>query len=208
MTPCNRRCSRSRLARRTLPALESKEESKGSEVSKMAGKRKLRRAQSSCRLFWMGVPVRSSLCETRMARNVSDSLDCSFLRRCASSTTRKHQRSLRRADTSAATHSYVVTRTSKESAETCSSRIALRSSLLPCSRTARSLGHHRPSSFIQLPSTVRGTTTRWGRETFACNVRYARRAMDCSVLPSPISSARMPLSPRVCSEIIQFRPSS
>ena len=46
------------------------------------------------------------------------------------------------------------------------SRISLRSSLVPCSRIARSPGHHMAISFIQLPSTVSGTTTRCAFFTF------------------------------------------
>mmetsp|Transcript_29950 Transcript_29950/g.93908 ORF Transcript_29950/g.93908 Transcript_29950/m.93908 type:complete len:282 (+) Transcript_29950:172-1017(+) len=160
ITPCRSRCSRSRDETDTCPALESNERSKGSDVLKMSGKRKLSSAHSSCRLFWMGVPVSSSRFVTLIERRMTESFDSSFLSRCASSTTRKRQRSLRSAVASDATHSYVVTSTWKLPAATCVSMMERRSSLLPCSRTARRPGHHRSISLHQLPSTVSGTTTR------------------------------------------------
>ena len=49
--------------------------------------RRLRRAQSSCKLFWSGVPVRRRVCCAESWRTTIESRDCSFFTRCASSIT-------------------------------------------------------------------------------------------------------------------------
>ncbi len=57
--------------------------------------------------------------------------------------------------------------------------------------TALSDGHQRANSFIQLASVDLGTSTRWGPPMPRHSLVKPRMLMDCSVLPRPISSARM-----------------
>ena len=80
-------CTRSVCAARgSRTHLRSNHESNWSADEKTSGRRKLRSAQSSCRLFCMGVPVMSSReCESR-ERSTCESFDSSFFMRCASST--------------------------------------------------------------------------------------------------------------------------
>mmetsp|Transcript_11045 Transcript_11045/g.35159 ORF Transcript_11045/g.35159 Transcript_11045/m.35159 type:complete len:218 (+) Transcript_11045:2425-3078(+) len=59
-----------------------------SAEAKIFGSRKLSSAQSSCRLFWRGVPVSSSLRCALTLRSRSYSAVRSFLMRCPSSSTR------------------------------------------------------------------------------------------------------------------------
>mmetsp|Transcript_11281 Transcript_11281/g.35957 ORF Transcript_11281/g.35957 Transcript_11281/m.35957 type:complete len:249 (-) Transcript_11281:699-1445(-) len=116
ITPCSSRCSRSRDETETWPALESKERSKGSDVLKMSGKRKLSSAHSSCRLFWMGVPVSSSrlqpaapcMSEPQMRLSSRISRQFMFFSRCPSSMMMNFQPILLSAAASRMTISYDV----------------------------------------------------------------------------------------------------
>jgi len=56
-----------------------------SDELKTSGSRKFKRAQSSWRLFWRGVPVRRSLLVHLNSLTYSDNLDFSFFIRWASS---------------------------------------------------------------------------------------------------------------------------
>jgi hypothetical protein len=88
------------------------------------------------------------------------------------------------------------------------SRMMERETWLPTYDTVRSCGHHLRSSFSQLPRVESGTTTRKGPDTLCTACRYARKELDCTVLPRPISSARMPFLSRHQLEAIQLSPMS
>ena len=68
-------------------------------------------------------------------------------------------------------------------------------SWLPWNLNGRIMGHQRLNSFIQLPSVDLGTTTMCGPVMPRYSLRYPRSEIVWSVLPRPISSARMPLMP-------------
>mmetsp|Transcript_15263 Transcript_15263/g.41105 ORF Transcript_15263/g.41105 Transcript_15263/m.41105 type:complete len:254 (-) Transcript_15263:161-922(-) len=87
--------------------------SKVSDSEKMSGSKKLSIAQSSCRLFWSGVPEMSMRKCVENMRTTFESTPCSFLMRCASSMTRYLHVSFVSAAFSAITTSYVVMHTSK-----------------------------------------------------------------------------------------------
>lgn len=76
-----RRTLCSRVTRPSLSATSCtlNQESKSSAELKTSGRRKLRRAHSSCRLFWRGVPVRRRRFVDLNSRTTIDSLDFSFL---------------------------------------------------------------------------------------------------------------------------------
>mmetsp|Transcript_21086 Transcript_21086/g.67965 ORF Transcript_21086/g.67965 Transcript_21086/m.67965 type:complete len:218 (+) Transcript_21086:206-859(+) len=59
-----------------------------SAEAKILGSKKLSSAQSSCRLFWRGVPVSSSLCAAWKERSACETCEASFLSACPSSTIR------------------------------------------------------------------------------------------------------------------------
>ena len=66
-----------------------------------------------------------------------------------------------------------------------------------CRHMADGFSHplfHLANSFFQLCSVDSGPTTMNGPDT-SCSFRCATSATDCTVLPSPISSPRIPLSP-------------
>mmetsp|Transcript_19762 Transcript_19762/g.49900 ORF Transcript_19762/g.49900 Transcript_19762/m.49900 type:complete len:250 (+) Transcript_19762:1043-1792(+) len=201
------RCSWVITSCSTCLSLRSNHESKSSELVKTSGMRKLSSAHSSCRLFWMGVPVRSTRCAADMERAICARREFSFLSLCASSTTRKAHEILRRGAASSASTSYVVTQTLKVPGRSSCCTVCWRASLSPCSLTTLSAGHHFANSRCQLPSTESGTMTRCGLRSSRSSVVTPRTETVCSVLPRPISSARIPLSLREASASIQLRPS-
>mmetsp|Transcript_210 Transcript_210/g.712 ORF Transcript_210/g.712 Transcript_210/m.712 type:complete len:220 (-) Transcript_210:498-1157(-) len=56
-----------------------------SAEAKILGSKKLSSAQSSCRLFWRGVPVRRTRCALSYCMSVAESLEAAFFMRCPSS---------------------------------------------------------------------------------------------------------------------------
>jgi hypothetical protein len=64
------------------------------------------------------------------------------------------------------------------------SRISSLSSLVPCSTTGRSEGHHLRHSFSQFESVDFGTITRCGPLTLCAHCPYPRIEIVCRVLPS------------------------
>ncbi len=68
-----------------------------SAEAKTSGSRKLSRAQSSCKLFWSGVPVTNNRFSVFNNLTVFESCARSFLMRCASSMMRKRQGTFLRA---------------------------------------------------------------------------------------------------------------
>mmetsp|Transcript_598 Transcript_598/g.2314 ORF Transcript_598/g.2314 Transcript_598/m.2314 type:complete len:290 (+) Transcript_598:1952-2821(+) len=173
-----------------------------------SGSRKLSKAQSSCRLFCNGVPVMSKRLLHANMRIVLDRREFSFLMRCASSMMMYRQWNFFSAFFSLMTISYDVTQTSNFPGCRCSAICALRISALPWNLNARIIGHHRLNSFIQFPSVDFGTTTMCGPVIPRYSERYPSMEMVCSVLPRPISSAKMPLMPWSNRRIIQFKPAS
>mmetsp|Transcript_19708 Transcript_19708/g.58648 ORF Transcript_19708/g.58648 Transcript_19708/m.58648 type:complete len:214 (-) Transcript_19708:276-917(-) len=182
--------------------------SKSASLWKMSGSRKLRSAQSSLRLFWSGVPVMRRRNCVGIVRTMRESDEFGFLMRCASSMSRYFQSILQMPPFSRRMHSYEVTRTSKVPGWRSSRRQRARSFLSPSSLTGRMVGHHLRNSRIQLLQTDLGTMTMCGPVSPRDSCRYASSEMDWSVLPRPISSARMPLMPLSCSFTSQLRPSS
>ena len=109
---CSSQCSWPTRPGSTVPSFASTEVSKSSDDVKMSGNRKLSSAHSSCRLFWIGVPVSSRRrCEGSW-RRITARREFSFLRRCASSTTRQPHWTFLSAAVSELTVSYVVRHTS------------------------------------------------------------------------------------------------
>ena len=86
-------------------------------------------------------------------------------------------------------------------------RSSARSSLLPWYRTTGQQGSHFLNSFIQLGSVASGPAMRKGPAVLVAR-SCAMRPMVWMVLPSPISSARMPLRPFSHSESSHCTPSS
>mmetsp|Transcript_5181 Transcript_5181/g.21328 ORF Transcript_5181/g.21328 Transcript_5181/m.21328 type:complete len:333 (+) Transcript_5181:1093-2091(+) len=184
-------------------------DSKSVSEAKMSGSRKLSNAQSSLRLFWSGVPVMRRRNLVGMSRTTFERLDLGFLMRCASSMTRYSQSILQSAPFSLRTPSYDVTHTSNDEVSAMSSRMMrARSSFEPSSLTVRVVGHHFLNSRIQLLTTDLGTMQMCGPVVSRASARYARSEMVCSVLPRPISSARMPESPFSYNVAIHRRPST
>ena len=62
--------------------------------------------------------------------------------------------------------------------------------------SARSPGPNRWHSLTQLPTTLVGVTTRNGGRVGACSLVAQMSEIACSVLPRPMSSARIP--PSLC----------
>jgi hypothetical protein len=116
--------------------------SKSSLESKMSGRMKLRRLQSSCRLFWRGVPVNSSLNDVLSARTTCESIDSSFLILWASSIIRYFQRILRRYLRHIRAPSKLVTTTSNFPLQMYSSRMGCLSSFVAINLTTRQEGSH------------------------------------------------------------------
>mmetsp|Transcript_35506 Transcript_35506/g.85675 ORF Transcript_35506/g.85675 Transcript_35506/m.85675 type:complete len:229 (+) Transcript_35506:1028-1714(+) len=137
-----------------------------SDDEKISGRRKLRRAQSSCRLFCSGVPVMSNRNPVFSSLTALLRLEFSFLIRCASSMIRYFQGMRPRLVFSFSTASYEHTSASNlylpvfSSGFKNSSRARILSSLVPPIRTALMDGLHLRNSLIQLPTTDFGTTTR------------------------------------------------
>mmetsp|Transcript_5328 Transcript_5328/g.16713 ORF Transcript_5328/g.16713 Transcript_5328/m.16713 type:complete len:238 (+) Transcript_5328:1963-2676(+) len=166
-----------------------------SAEEKMSGSKKLSSAHSSCKLFCRGVPVISRReCDERL-RSTCESRDCSFFIRCASSTITYRQANLRKAVASLVTISYDVTHTSNMPGCSLSAMSAARSSLSPWKWNALMDGAQLPSSRIQFVSVDFGAKIKKGPERSCVPLSQAMREMHCSVLPSPISSARMPFTP-------------
>mmetsp|Transcript_40665 Transcript_40665/g.129746 ORF Transcript_40665/g.129746 Transcript_40665/m.129746 type:complete len:200 (-) Transcript_40665:691-1290(-) len=144
---------------------------------KTSGRRKLRSAQSSWRLFWRGVPVMSRRKLVLRVRTTLESMEFSFLIRCASSMTMYLQWNFLKAVFSLMTISNEVTQMSKLPATSSLSRRYARSSWLPWNLRARSGGHQRLISFIQLPSVDLGTMIMCGPEMPRYSWRYPRSEM-------------------------------
>ena len=88
------------------------------------------------------------------------------------------------------------------------SRISFRASLYPSYITTSQSGYQILNSRAQFGSTALGARIRCGPLTPLFSARYARSEMHWIVLPSPISSARIPLSWLLYSDTIHCRPAS
>eukprot|EP00964_Phaeocystis_antarctica_P062400 scaffold37385_cov44-Phaeocystis_antarctica.AAC.4 len=88
-----------------------------------------------------------------------------------------------------------------------SPRISARSASLPWYLSTLRAGHHISNSRCQLVRVEVGATTRCGPLSPSLS-SCARRAMACTVLPRPISSARMPLAFCMCRPCSQLSPTS
>ena len=104
-------------------------------------------------------------------------------------------------------HSLKVHSTTWKPPPRMSPRIAARSASLPWYLSTRRAGHHISNSRCQLVSVEVGATTRCGPASPSLS-SCARSAMACTVLPSPISSARMPLAFCRCRPCSQLSPTS
>mmetsp|Transcript_41851 Transcript_41851/g.94554 ORF Transcript_41851/g.94554 Transcript_41851/m.94554 type:complete len:218 (-) Transcript_41851:1022-1675(-) len=203
MKSCIRWWAWSSMSLSTFPRVRSKQLSKGSDEANTSGFKKFSMAQSSWRLFCMGVPVRRTRWVARIFRHASLMSVASFLILWPSSRIKvRHHcrvRQCRIVDPTAM--SYVVTTTSNDPTSTSTSlRSLARSASSPeWSRMTRSWGQNLRNSMTQAVSTDRGTITRWGPDGSSqlgrCSVTCARKEIVCSVFPRPISSARMQLTP-------------
>ena len=178
----------------------SKASSKAADFVKTSGCKNERMAYSSCRLFCTGVPVRSKVCCLCTLERTLCAAVSSFFTLCPSSRIMVRQYTFCdsvRLNVGLHAISYVVTATSYDATfMTTSLRRRCRSpSSVECRRTTLSLGHHFCSSSIHEDNTESGQMTRCGPSTPRSSRSAARNEMDCSVLPRPISSARMQLHP-------------
>ena len=178
----------------------SKASSNADDLVKTSGCRNERMAYSSCRLFCTGVPVSKSVCCLCTLDRTLCAAVSSFLTLCPSSRIMVRQYTFWdsvRLNVGLHAISYVVTATSYDATfMTTSLRRRCRSpSSVECSRTTRNLGHHFCNSSIHDDNTESGQMTRCGPSTPRISESAARKEMDWSVLPSPISSARMQLHP-------------
>jgi hypothetical protein len=105
---------------------------------------------------------------------------------------------------------YVVSTTSKEETSANVSRLSSsRSSRSDvCSRTTRSEGAHLRNSASHGASTESGQMTRCGPGARRVSVRMPKKAMACTVLPKPISSASTQLMPWRYVDSSQLTPST
>mmetsp|Transcript_21437 Transcript_21437/g.53853 ORF Transcript_21437/g.53853 Transcript_21437/m.53853 type:complete len:306 (-) Transcript_21437:56-973(-) len=207
--------------RRAAPSSAWRSSSKSNQVWKvarswkMSGRMKLSRDHSSVRLFCSGVPDSSSLLAVSRVLSSLSRRQSLFLRRWPSSTTRYFHLRFWSLLLSFMATSKEVRTTGKILSLLClilrskptSSLICRLSSLLPWYTTVGMVGAKRLNSLCQFCSVERGTTMRKGPATFM-PYKCARNAIVWHVLPSPISSARMPLRPFSHREEIHTTPST
>mmetsp|Transcript_1666 Transcript_1666/g.5383 ORF Transcript_1666/g.5383 Transcript_1666/m.5383 type:complete len:274 (+) Transcript_1666:1043-1864(+) len=190
------------------------------EAVKRRGATKESSVRSSAGLFSTGVPVSSSRWHASTLETFWCTLLLSFLSFCASSTTRYD--SLPRAPTrpslrwrkacSCLARSLEPEKAVTPQTTTCGGSSSLRREKLlrtaalvassPWNLTTRRAGHHIANSRIQFSRVATGATTRCGPSSPSPS-SCASSEMVCTVLPSPISSARMPPVPcwwRPCSQ--------
>ena len=216
-----RSVSKSRLRRRSMngPTIEASRRARSWSPPTMSssnfslkrmydprnpGITKSKMLQISLRRFSIGVPVRANRWRASrrlMARAVSVPW---FLMYCASSRVQQYRRLADHSAASMRARSYEVTYTSMP----LLARAVMRSRLEPTTGSTHKSGANRSNSAAQLYTSDAGHTMRLGPMLRALSRRLSRNAISCSVLPRPISSARMPPNSMSASVESQRNPSS
>ena len=155
-------------------------------------------AHSSSRRFSIGVPVIASVRRASSRRRARARFVAGFLTSWASSSRSRSQATAASVSTSRVAMSYEVMTTSLARATAASSSPLSRSP--PWCRCTRSDGANRSISRAHWRVTLIGQTTSVGPNASApnCSRSEVSIAIACTVLPSPMSSARMapiPMSP-------------
>ena len=188
--------------------LRSNHSSKSEDDWKISGSKKLSKDQSSCKLFWSGVPVSSSLYLDFISLILLDVWLSSFLILWASSMMMYCHENRFNAFRHSRIASKVVMQTSKLPGKSSFLMISSLNSFLAIKLHILIYGHHLLNSWIQFPTTDLGMMIRWCPLIFLFSLRKAMREIVWMVLPKPISSARMPFIPVSNKLIIQLSPSS
>ena len=189
-------CRRAALSPSACSTGLSKRLANDSRVPKRPGIKKSKMLQSSDRRFSMGVPVRAK--RTPAGRRLAARATCvsGFLMYWASSSTTRAKSCSAYSSISRRMRSYEVTTT------LCSATPAIctrRCALTPTTAHTSSEGAKRSSSAVQLYTSDAGHTTSVGLVSPA-STRARICAIICSVLPRPMSSAKIPPRPRCSSE--------
>ena len=153
-------------------------------------------AHSSLRRFSIGVPVIASRRRAGSRRSARARFVFGFLTSCASSSSSRSQGIAARKSTSRVAMSYEVMTTSDCSAASASAAPASRR--LPWWLCTRSEGANRATSAPHCLTTLIGQTTSVGPSTPGptSSRSEASIAIAWTVLPRPMSSARIPPTPR------------
>lgn len=175
--------------------LKSNQSSKSSDDANISGSRKFIKLQSSCKLFWSGVPVNKRRyfdlsCLIRFEVWLS-----SFLILWASSMMIYSQLNFYKALIQILTPSKVVMHTSNFPGYSSFFRISSLCSFLAIRLSTLHWGSHLLNSAIQLPTTDLGIKIKWTPLIDLNSRKKLINEIVWTVLPRPISSAKMPLIP-------------